>query len=558
MRSEGNLKDLITNFNTTTGALASRQGDLRATLRELPQVLEAANPAFDELNASFPDTRAFAREILPGRPRDAGHDRGVAALDRPDPGAGAAQRARRLDRACCSRRSATWPTFTDGTIKFLPQADLFNRCALNNLLPTGDVVIRDGAADHRRASYQDEFFQSLVGLSGESQNFDGNGNYVRFTTGGGDNTQATGPINGGAKLFANFIGQPLGTRPARPSRTPPILRTSALLQAEAARPEQRQEGRGPVMRLLRKHARDFLALAFVALIGLGVGGYILSNQRFYPPEWVPVVGSDFVDVDAVLSNAQAVVPGQGQTVNIAGVKVGEIGKVTLENGRATVQMKIRRKYLPLYNDASILLRPKTGLKDMYLELDPGNPRTGKLAKGRAVPLARTLPDVNPDEFLASLDGDTQAYLRVLLNSGAEAFEGDAPAELRQTFKRFEPTTRDIDKITKQLSLRRKNVRRAIHNFQEVATALGERDTQLSQFVDSSNANFQAIASQEGNLRRSLELLPGTLKQTTTTLTDVDALASQLGPALGKLRPGRPRARALAAPDAAVPARHHAR
>ena len=154
-----------------------------------------------------------------------------------------------------------------------------------------------------------------------------------------------------------------------------------------------------------------------------MGGYILSNQRFYPPEWVPVIGSDFVDVDAVLSNAQAVVPGQGQTVNIAGVKVGEIGKVTLENGRATVQMKIRRKYLPLYNDASILLRPKTGLKDMYLELDPGNPRSGKLAKGRAVPLARTLPDVNPDEFLASLDADTQAYLRVLLNSGAEALRG---------------------------------------------------------------------------------------------------------------------------------------
>ncbi|HYI37913.1 MAG TPA: MlaD family protein [Thermoleophilaceae bacterium] len=295
------------------------------------------------------------------------------------------------------------------------------------------------------------------------------------------------------------------------------------------------------MRLLRKHARDFLALAFVALIGLGVGGYILSNQRFYPPEWVPVIGSDFVDVDAVLSNAQAVVPGQGQTVNIAGVKVGEIGKVTLENGRATVQMKIRRKYLPLYNDASILLRPKTGLKDMYLELDPGNPRTGKLAKGRAVPLARTLPDVNPDEFLSSLDADTTAYLRILLSSGAEAFEGDAPAELRQTFKRFEPTTRDIDKITKQLAVRRRNVRRAIHNFQEVATALGERDTQLSQFVDSSNANFQAIASQEGSLRRSLELLPATLNQTTATLTDVDALASQLGPALGKLRPG---ARAL--------------
>ncbi len=295
------------------------------------------------------------------------------------------------------------------------------------------------------------------------------------------------------------------------------------------------------MRMLRNHARDFLALAAVVVIGLGVAGYILSNQRFYLPDWVPVVGSDFVDVDAELSNAQAVVPGQGQTVNIAGVKVGEIGKVTLTDGHATVQMKIRRKYLPLYNDASILLRPKTGLKDMYLELDPGNAKAGRLAKDRSVPLARTLPDVNPDEFLSALDGDTQAYLRVLLNSGAEAFEGDSPAQLRATLKRFEPTGRDIRRITSQVSLRQRNVRRVIHNFQELVTALGERDQQLSTFVDASNANFQAIASQQQNLRRSLELLPGTLSQTSATLTDVDAMASQLGPALSKLRPG---ARAL--------------
>ncbi len=63
---EGSLKDLITNFNTTTGALAAEQDNLRGTLRELPQVLRAANPALDSLNASFPATRAFAREILPG------------------------------------------------------------------------------------------------------------------------------------------------------------------------------------------------------------------------------------------------------------------------------------------------------------------------------------------------------------------------------------------------------------------------------------------------------------------------------------------------------------
>jgi len=57
---EGSLKDLITNFNTTMGALASQESNLRATIHELPQVLEAARPALDNLNAAFPSTRAWA------------------------------------------------------------------------------------------------------------------------------------------------------------------------------------------------------------------------------------------------------------------------------------------------------------------------------------------------------------------------------------------------------------------------------------------------------------------------------------------------------------------
>ena len=73
---EGSLKDLITNFNTTMEALAAEGDNLRQTVHLLPGVLEAANPALDKLNAAFPATRAWSLEMIPGRPRDAGHDPG--------------------------------------------------------------------------------------------------------------------------------------------------------------------------------------------------------------------------------------------------------------------------------------------------------------------------------------------------------------------------------------------------------------------------------------------------------------------------------------------------
>ncbi|MEA2405167.1 MAG: phospholipid/cholesterol/gamma-HCH transport system substrate-binding protein, partial [Thermoleophilaceae bacterium] len=92
-------------------------------------------------------------------------------------------------------------------------------------------------------------------------------------------------------------------------------------------------------RAIRKHLRDFIALTILFVIALAVSGYVLSHQRLYLPAWVPGVGTKFYEVNAEFSTAQAVVPGQGQTVNIAGVSVGDLGQVELKNGVAVVQMK---------------------------------------------------------------------------------------------------------------------------------------------------------------------------------------------------------------------------
>ena len=240
---ETNLKDLITNFDTTTGALAAEQANLRSTIHLLPQVLDAANPAFDSLNRAFPPTRAFAREILPGvRETPASIDASLPwiaqtrkLVSQPELGGLVA------DLRPAVRDLAT---FTDGTVQFLPQADLVNRCLLHNILPTGDEVIQDGDQTTGLKNFK-EFFQTAVGLSGESQNFDGNGSYTRFQPGGGDQTVSTGDIGGGVKLFANALRQPLGTRPARPRARPPYRRTSPCYKQTRPNLDGARTGAGP-------------------------------------------------------------------------------------------------------------------------------------------------------------------------------------------------------------------------------------------------------------------------------------------------------------------------
>ena len=291
---------------------------------------------------------------------------------------------------------------------------------------------------------------------------------------------------------------------------------------------------------IRKHVKDFAAVVVLFVIGIGVGGYILSQQRLYLPGWVPLVGQDFFTLKGEFTTAQAVTPGQGQTVDVAGVKVGEISNVELKNGRAVVTMKILPKYGAVYRDASMLLRPKTGLKDMIIELSPGNPTSGKLKSGGTVPIQNTLPDINPDEILASLDGDTRAYLRLLLAGGAQGLRNNQ-AQLAAVFKRFEPTARDVAKITTLLSQRQANLRRVIHNFQLLSTELSTRDASISAFVVSNNAVFQHLANQDANLQATLQLLPPTLVQANSALAKTGRLANALGPSLQALRPA---ARAL--------------
>jgi phospholipid/cholesterol/gamma-HCH transport system substrate-binding protein len=286
---------------------------------------------------------------------------------------------------------------------------------------------------------------------------------------------------------------------------------------------------------IRKHAKDFAAVVVLFLIGIGVGGYILSQQRLYLPGWVPLVGQNFFTLKGEFTTAQAVTPGQGQTVDIAGVKVGEISSVELKNGRAVVTMKILPKYGAVYRDASMLLRPKTGLKDMIIELSPGNPTSGKLKSGGTVPIQNTLPDINPDEILASLDGDTRAYLRLLLAGGAQGLRNNQ-AQLSAVFKRFEPTARDVAKITTLLSKRQANLRRVIHNFQLLSTELSTRDSSISASVVSNNAVFSHLANQDANLQATLQLLPPTLVQANSALAKTGRLANALGPSLQALRP----------------------
>jgi phospholipid/cholesterol/gamma-HCH transport system substrate-binding protein len=208
------LSDLLTNFNTTTGALAAESDNLSETVRLLAPTLTTTRSSLLDLNEALPFLRTFAIELRPG----------VAELpdtfEAADPW---------LDQAkpLFSNRELAFITqqLRKGTpglagaagasLKALPSLTKLSLCVSNVLVPTGDQVITD-AFSTGQPTYREAFY-GFTQLTGESQNFDGNGPYVRFQSGGGpQKVRAQNPAGGfrGEKLTAFTIEPLQGTQPA--------------------------------------------------------------------------------------------------------------------------------------------------------------------------------------------------------------------------------------------------------------------------------------------------------------------------------------------------------
>jgi phospholipid/cholesterol/gamma-HCH transport system substrate-binding protein len=281
---------------------------------------------------------------------------------------------------------------------------------------------------------------------------------------------------------------------------------------------------------IRNHLRDFLATLALVLAASAVAIYILDQQRFS----FPLFEDDPKVVRLEVETAQAIQPGQGQTVRVAGVEIGKIGGVELEDGIAIVDLEIEREFEDVIReDATALLRPRTGLKDMMVEVDPG--RGEVVADGGRIVLASSAPDVNPDEVYSALDADTRDYLKLLVSGAGKGLRGRG-SDLSRTLELLEPLHRDLARVAGAAARRRNALRRLINRYGLLMAELGRHPADLRRLVSSSSSVFDALAREELNISDSVARLPGTLRQTERTLARVDTLGRVMRPALNALRP----------------------
>jgi phospholipid/cholesterol/gamma-HCH transport system substrate-binding protein len=106
-----------------------------------------------------------------------------------------------------------------------------------------------------------------------------------------------------------------------------------------------------------------MAVGFFMLVGILALAYISINLGR-----LELFGDDWYRVYAFFDRAGAVRP--GTSVEIAGVRVGKVDKVELEDYRAKLTLKIRRD-VRLQEDAIASIRTKGLIGEKYIEITPG-------------------------------------------------------------------------------------------------------------------------------------------------------------------------------------------
>jgi phospholipid/cholesterol/gamma-HCH transport system substrate-binding protein len=167
------LADLVTDLNTTAGAIARQDSALAASVPALDDVLREGYPALGALNDALPTLRAFSLEALPGVRSS------VPTLDAAIPwivqarGLVGEDELRGLS-ADLLRAVPSLVKLNKRLVPALRQLRALSSCTAHVLVPFFESPIPSIESGNSGQAVREQVMRSFVGLAGESRNNDAN------------------------------------------------------------------------------------------------------------------------------------------------------------------------------------------------------------------------------------------------------------------------------------------------------------------------------------------------------------------------------------------------
>ena len=224
-------------------------------------------------------------------------------------------------------------------------------------------------------------------------------------------------------------------------------------------------------------------------------------------------------------------------VRISGLTVGHVaGKELDRTGGQIVEIDVDRAYAPIPADTRAILRAKSILGQIYIELTPGTGGGPMLEDGGTLRRTQVEDAIFVDEILSTFDKPTRTYFRGWLDQISKAIRDGRGKDLNQALGKLDRWVASGADVLEVLDDQNPALERLIRNGSITLAAINERRGQFRELIGNANDVFDALASRNDQLAETISILPTFLDESKATLARLEAFAKNTQPLVRDLTP----------------------
>src|SRR2546426_563079 len=198
-------------------------------------------------------------------------------------------------------------------------------------------------------------------------------------------------------------------------------------------------------------------------------------------------------------------------VRISGVRVGRVVLLSEHGGRTQATMQIDPRYAPIARDTRAILRLKTLLGETYIELTPGDRRSGLLPDGGRIPNTQIGSTTELDEVTRALDARTRRDLQHFLHGLAVGLAGRGQ-DLNDALGNLPPFTDSTTALLRALDSQDRAVRKLVSDSGVLAPQLYGLFGDVDKVIAASKRGAPALTAVVRAAHPALRLLVPLLRE----------------------------------------------
>ena len=216
---------------------------------------------------------------------------------------------------------------------------------------------------------------------------------------------------------------------------------------------------------------------------------------------------------------------QNSQVRVAGVRVGDVEKVALENGRAKVTFRLP-PHVVLYRDAKAYLKSEGFLGEKYIEITPGTPGNPKLEPNGVI--EQGAPPADIEQFLSNMSAVRDDLKEVIkpLGDVLKAVDREKVEGMINNLEKFSGQLSGLADDTKKTFQKGTE---AFSRLEEIGDKVKRGEGTLGKLI-TDEAIYQEAKKTIETAKEAME----TVKETAQTLKNVSEKIEQGEGTLGKL------------------------